>query len=119
MPKPFQRAELPTLLLRIGLAFVFAYAGISALRFPEAWIGFVPGIVTHFVGAKVFLTLISILQLLLAGALLIGKYVRYAAILATLFLLGLTLFNLSSLIVTFRDVGLICMAAALFFMEDK
>ncbi len=119
MRKRFQSTNLPSLLLRFGLAFVFAYAAISAFQHPGAWTGFVPGLVTKFISAKTFLDLFGIFQLVLAAALVIGRYIKYAAALATLSLAGLLVFNLSSFIVTFRDVGLIFMAAALFFLEEK
>jgi uncharacterized membrane protein YphA (DoxX/SURF4 family) len=117
MHKQFQKQNLPALLLRVGLAFVFAYAAISAFREPAAWVSFVPGFVAHFIQAGTFLHLFSVFELLLAAALLAGKFVKYSAALATLSLAGLLVFNLNSLIVTFRDVGLTFMAAALFFLE--
>jgi hypothetical protein len=116
MRKQFQQ-RLPSLSLRFGLAFVFAYAAISAFRFPDAWVGFVPHFMTHFLSAKTFLDLFSIFQLFLAVVLISGKFVAYAAALAALTLIGLLVFNLNSFIVTFRDVGLICMAGSLFFLE--
>jgi uncharacterized membrane protein YphA (DoxX/SURF4 family) len=117
MRKQVQKQNVPSLLLRIGLAFVFAYAAISSFQEPAAWVSFVPGFVTHFIQAKTFLDLFAVLELLLATALLAGKFVKYAAALAALSLVGLLVFNLNSLIVTFRDVGLTFMAAALFFLE--
>ncbi len=118
MHKWFQVQNSPALLLRLGLAFVFAYAAISGFRTPDAWLGFVPGFVTHFVSAKTFLGLFGVFQLGLAAVLVSGRYVRYAAALGFLLLAGLLVFNLNSLIITFRDVGLIFMAAALFFLKE-
>jgi uncharacterized membrane protein YphA (DoxX/SURF4 family) len=117
MHKQFQTQNLPALLLRVGLAFVFAYAAISSFREPAAWVGFVPGLVQHILQATTFLHLFALFELLLAAAFIVGKFVRYAAALAVLSLAGLVIFNLNALLVTFRDIGLACMAAALFFLE--
>jgi uncharacterized membrane protein YphA (DoxX/SURF4 family) len=117
MHKRLPSQKLPDLLLRIGLAFVFVYGAISALQQPGEWIGFVPHLATKFVAAKTFLDIFSVFQLILAAVLLSGRYVKYAAAVAALSLAGLLLFNLNSLVVTFRDVGLVFMAAALFFLE--
>ena len=104
--------------MRLGLAFVFAYAAISAFQKPDAWLYFVPHFVTTFVPATLFLKLFGVLQLMIAAALVVGKYVRWAALLAALSLAGLLVFNLTSgkLLITFRDVGLTFMAAALYFL---
>jgi uncharacterized membrane protein YphA (DoxX/SURF4 family) len=101
-------------ILRLGLAFVFIYAAISGFQHPEAWVGFVPHFVTNFISAKTFLDVFGVFQLILALALVTGKYIRYTAALSFLAITGLLVFNLNSLIVTFRDVGLACMALALF-----
>jgi len=111
-------AELAKIILRLGLAFVFVYAAISSLKTPDAWLYFVPHFITHIVSADLFLKLFSIFQLLLATALLLGKYVRYAAILAALSLAGLVVFNTGALLITFRDVGLAAMAVGLALLED-
>jgi uncharacterized membrane protein YphA (DoxX/SURF4 family) len=102
-------------LLRLGLAFVFAYAGISSLRDPNEWIGYLP----HFLAAASYShTLIKVfaaLELGLATWLASGKFVRYAAAAASMMLAGIVLANPANMIITFRDVGLICMALALMF----
>jgi uncharacterized membrane protein YphA (DoxX/SURF4 family) len=105
-------------LLRIGLATVFIYAAISAFREPAAWISFVPHFTTKFVDAKTSLDIISVLQLIVAAGLLLGKYVRIWALISVGLLGGIIIFNLSSLLITFRDVGLLFMALALFFIEE-
>ncbi len=108
-----------SLLLRIGLAIVFAYAAISAFRQPEAWLSFVPTFTTKFIAAKVSLDVISIIQLVLALVLLSGKYLKYATSIAIVFLAGIIVFNLNSLVITFRDFGLIFMALALFILDTE
>ncbi len=101
--------------LRLGLAFVFAYAAIESLAHPDNWIGYLPHVLTNVIHASLLLRLLSIYQLVLAAWLLSGTYIRVAAGLSVLTLAGITLANLSLLDVTFRDVGLLFMAAALLF----
>ncbi|HWT55888.1 MAG TPA: hypothetical protein VN031_02545 [Candidatus Microsaccharimonas sp.] len=112
-------SEVVSWLLRIGLAACFLYAAIGAFREPSAWIYFVPHFTTKFVDAKVSLDAISVLQIAVAGWLLVGKYVRGAAALSVVLLAGIIIFNLNTLLITFRDFGLLCMAVALFFVEEQ
>lgn len=119
MAHSINRQLAPALCLRLGLAFVLAYAAISSLRTPSAWLYFVPHLVTSFISADLFLKLFSIFQLVLAAALVIGRFVRYAAALTALSIAGLVVFNLGTLLITFRDIGLVFMAVALFFLELK
>ena len=112
-----QRLNYAIWLLRLALAFVFAYAAISALVNPGFWLGFIPPFVPATL-AKPSLDVFSFVQLVLAAWLLWGKWLRYAAGLSCLLLTALTLTNLSSLIITFRDVGLILAAASLALLAD-
>jgi len=111
------RPDLAVLILRIGLAAVLLYAAIDAFREPAAWVSFVPKFSTHFVNAKTSLDILSMVQIVIAGALLLGKYVRYAAGMAALLLAGILVFNLNALYETFRDFGLLSMALALVLLE--
>ena len=108
-----------SLLLRIGLAVCFLYAAIGAFRQPEVWIGFVPHFTTNFVSAKMSLDIISVLQIVVAVWLLTGKYLRLSALVSIALLAGIVVFNLNTLLITFRDVGLLFMALALLFVEEK
>lgn len=101
--------------LRLGLAFVFMYAGIESLAHPDNWIGYLPHVLTNVIHASLLLRLLSIYQLGLAAWLLSGTYIRVAAGLSLLTLAGITFANLSLFDITFRDVGLTFMAAALLF----
>lgn len=110
---------IASVLIRVGLASVFAYAAIDAFREPNAWISFVPEFTTKFVKAKVSLDAISVVQLVLAAWLLWGKYIKYAVALAVALLGGILIFNGSTFLVTFRDIGLITASIALIFLQKK
>jgi uncharacterized membrane protein YphA (DoxX/SURF4 family) len=105
--------DLGTWLLRLGLVFIFAYAGVQSLMHPAEWVGFMPTALTQHFDANMLLKFFSVLELLLAAWLLIGKYLRFAALFAAAMLVGITLSNIPQLIITFRDVGLAAMALAL------
>lgn len=109
--------KVVSLLVRVGLAAVFAYAAFDAFREPGAWIGFVPSFSDKFISAKLALDMLSIAQLVLVVALLFNMFIRLAALAAIGFLVGLMVFNPSTFLITFRDVGLAFMAGALFYLE--
>ena len=108
----------PALILRLGLAFVFLYAAVSSLQHPLVWVGFVPVWLAKIVSATVVLKIMAVAQIGLGIWLLAGKWLRYAALGAALMLAGILFTNLSGLLTTFRDVGLLCMAVALFLLES-
>jgi uncharacterized membrane protein len=115
---PSRRLHYALWLLRAGLAFVFAYAAISAFVTPDAWLGFIPSYVpTAF--AKPSLDFFSVVQLVLAVWLLWGRWLRYAAAAAALLIIALTLSNLASLVITFRDIGLALAATALALLAEN
>ncbi|MEK7212123.1 MAG: hypothetical protein AAB686_00405 [Patescibacteria group bacterium] len=111
--------NLVSLLLRVGLAFVFIYAAVASLTAPENWIGYIPIFVKNILGTYqfLFLKLFSVGEIILALWLLWGRYVKYAAIISFLLLAGMILFNLAVLDVVFRDVGLALTALALFVLS--
>jgi uncharacterized membrane protein YphA (DoxX/SURF4 family) len=104
-------------LLRGGLVFVFLYAGISSLQHPLEWVGFLPTFLTKIVTATTLIKIFAIYELALALWIISGKFLRYSALLCAVTLAGIVITNPSQLITTFRDVGLACMALALFFTE--
>lgn len=117
MKKNTNNASVASWILRIGLALVFLYAGISSLQHPLLWVGFLPTFLTRMVAATTLIKVIAIYELLLALWLISGKWLKYSALLSTLTLAGIVIVNPSQLITTFRDVGLACMALALYFIE--
>jgi uncharacterized membrane protein YphA (DoxX/SURF4 family) len=117
MKKSINNINIASWLLRIGLAAVFLYAGISSLQHPLEWIGFLPTFMTKVVAATTPIKVFAIYELVLSIWLLSGKYLKYCALLCALTLTGIVVTNMSQLITTFRDVGLAFMALALFFVE--
>jgi uncharacterized membrane protein YphA (DoxX/SURF4 family) len=113
----FYNPNFAKVLLRVGLALTFLYAAVSALRTPDAWTGFVPQGVTNLLSAKTVLDTVAVLQLLIVVGLLVGRYLKLTAVVAAVLLTGILVANLNSLVVTFRDMGLACMALALVFLD--
>lgn len=105
--------------LRLGLAFVFIYASISAFIDPQSWIGFVPRFIWNPVTRAYFLFVHDIINLGVGIWLLTGKKQFWAAIVSCLMLAGITVANLSSFLITFRDVGLLLAAISLAVMNYK
>ena len=103
---------LSNLLLRIGLAFVFLYAGMGAFINPNSWVGFIPNI-GNFITKAILLQIHSIINVLLALWLLSNKKIFYASIISSIFLFAIIIFNLNSFEIVFRDVAILLMAIAL------
>jgi|SRR5688572_25161462 len=105
--------KLPAWLLRLGLAAVLLYAGISTLATPSDWIGYLPSFVTDIVDGELFLKLFALFQLVLALWLLSGYNLHLAGLVCLATFSGILLGNLSLLEITFRDIVAICASAAL------
>lgn len=114
-----KKEKLASLLLRIGLAFIFIYAAISALVLPDAWIGFYPQWMLNIIPANLLLYSHSFFEILLSLWLISGKKISYAAILAGLWLLGIISGTLDSFLITFRDVAILFSAAALAVLSKE
>lgn len=114
-----QNKSLPLWLLRIGLATMFLYAAISSFLQPNEWLGYLPGFVSAMFDPELVLKLFSVVEVALATWLLSGVYTRYAALLAAVMLLGITVSNFSLLVISFRDIGLAFAALALAALSDE
>jgi uncharacterized membrane protein YphA (DoxX/SURF4 family) len=119
MQKIKNEANLAALFLRLGLAFAFIYAGISSLNNPQDWLIYLPKFLASSSYAVNLLKVFAIYELALAAWLISGHYVKYAAGLSVLTLLGAILSQLSLFSLTFRDVGLIGAALALAILTPK
>jgi uncharacterized membrane protein YphA (DoxX/SURF4 family) len=112
------KAQLPALILSLGLAFVFLYAGIASLLNPLLWIGYLPQFMGNFVALDVAIKFIAVYEIVLGLLLVSGKFRKVAAVLSALTLAGIIASSLNQFVITFRDVGLLLMAVALFFAAE-
>lgn len=117
MKKNTSDTNVTSWLLRIGLAVVFLYAGISSLQHPLEWVAFLPTFLTKAVAGTTLIKVFAIYELVLAIWLISGKLLKYSALLCALTLAGIVITNPSQLITTFRDIGLAFMALALIFLD--
>ncbi len=101
------------LILRVGLAFVFLYAGIAAFISPDNWVGYVPSFIEIFLSREVFLQVHSVIDIALGLWLLSNRKIFYASIVSSVFLFGIVIFNLRDIDILFRDIAILLMAAAL------
>lgn len=108
----------PSLLLRFGLAFAFAYAAIAGFTDPASWAGFFPAFMRGIVPDTTLLAAFGTYELALAGWLISGYRQRYAGITAGAVLLGIVAFNIPQFAIVFRDLALALAAFALVFMKE-
>jgi len=106
----------PFLILRIGLAGVFIYAGTSILASPNRWTGFVPNWIESIIPVQTFTMIHGTFELIIGLLLLFGVITSIASFLAFLDLLLIMIFlGINDL--TFRDFGLALAALALFIQS--
>lgn len=108
----------PTLALRIGLGFIFIYAGVMSFSAPENWIGFVPPWIENIIKPLIFLQVHAAFEIILGLTLLTGIVLPAAALIA-FFNIFAILFFYGVDDVTFRDFGLLMTALALFLLSTK
>lgn len=117
----FDNKKASVFLLRVGLAWVFAYAAVSSFARPFNWVGFLPSwsrsILPGFISEFAALDIIALLELLLALWLLSGKKLALAALASSFFLAGILFTNLGLLDATFRDGGLLLASLALVLLS--
>ena len=101
--------------LRIGIALVFVWFGISQLADPASWTGYVPDYVMSISGLAVttIVYLNGIFEIIFGSMLLFGLFTRLAALLLALHILDITLivgFDSTGV----RDFGLSIATIAIF-----
>ena len=105
--------SLANLVLRIGLAFCFLYAGIAGFLHPEDWVGWFPRFATDAIDGAVLLNIWGVYEIVTGLWLLWGKHIFWPSLAASFSLAGLIVFNLSVMDVIFRDVTILTVAIAL------
>lgn len=106
-------------ILRIGLAFTFIYAAISAILAPGNWIGFIPLLLRDALPENAVLYGHIAFNIFIGVWLVANKKIFYASILASLSLLIIIISNLHSLDIVFRDVGLLAAAISLALLNKR
>ncbi|MDX1535416.1 MAG: DoxX family membrane protein [Candidatus Spechtbacterales bacterium] len=94
--------------LRLGLGFVFLYAGMASFFDPELWISYVPAWVENFgVSRETILYLHAVGDIVLGLVFLSGKWRKIAGYLGFVILITIVVSSGTSLLlITFRDIGL-------------
>ena len=105
--------------LRLGLAFVFMFAAVSAFLIPEAWIGYLPNFLGNDITKGYFLFVHDVFGSSLGLWLLSGWRTFWAAVVSALLLAGITLSNLGAFLIVFRDIGLFFAAVALAMLTKE
>lgn len=105
--------------LILGVAFVFLYFGIDKFVHPEFWIGWMPSWIDGLAGQTVgtWLQIIGISEIAIGVAVLIPVRIlqKIATLFATIHLIGI-LTQVGWNDVAVRDIGLISMTVALWFL---
>ncbi len=109
--------NLPLILIRLGLSFVFVYAAISMSLDPQGYSHYVPRLIQQIISVEIFLHVFGFFEIVLSLWLLSGKLGLYSAALSALILISLTVSNIDSFNVLFRNVGIIFGALALTNLE--
>lgn len=100
------------LVMRLGLAFVLLFAGISILSNPSDWIGFVPEWMDNFIPRETFLQIHAYFEILLAVLTIFNKWPKILYAVTALDMLSILIFyGVDS--VTFRDIGVLALAVGL------
>lgn len=105
-------AELPSWLLRAGLAFVFSYAAVSSFLRPTTFAKYFPSFVPH-AWALDLLPAFAAFELLLAVGFMTDRYSYVASLLAAATLVTIIVANPNAFEVLFRNVAIACTALAL------
>lgn len=112
--------------LRLGLGLMYLYSGISLIRDPDDWIGFIPqalqNVLEHLMEISTYLALQGMGEIILGLVFLAWFipriWVRIGAALASIEFIGIILLTGVDL-VTFRDFGLLGGSLSLLFFLGK
>lgn len=109
--------QLPSLFIRLGMAFVFTFAAVSMSLSPESYANYLPTFTRGILPAAVMLHIFGAFEVLLSLWLLSGKWLLVSSGLATLTIFSLTIVNLDSFPVLFRNVSIFFSGLALVAMH--
>ncbi len=110
--------QLPSWLLRAGLAFVLSYAATSSFFHPETFARYFPSFMPS-AWATELLPVFAVFEMLLAVGLMTDRYTYAASMLAGITLVAIVVVNPDAFDVLFRNVAIACGAFALAMQSRK
>lgn len=111
--------KLAVWFLRVGLAFVFAYASYEICVNPANFLKYTPKFILDVVPHNLFLYTFGIGELFLAAWILTGWKAEYASIISVLLMVGIIVFNPEYFQILFRNVAIGFGGLALLMLEAK
>ena len=106
-------------LLRVGLAFVYAYASVAIYFNPESFTKYIPPSMQSMMPMDLFLIVFGVAEVLLVIWLLSGKRTEYAGIISAVIMMSIVLTNITYFSILFRNVCIAFASVALFILEYK
>ncbi|MCE5294331.1 MAG: hypothetical protein LLF94_06925 [Chlamydiales bacterium] len=103
--------------LRVGLAFVFAYASYEICVNPENFLKYTPSFIFNFIPEKLFLYSFGVAEVALAAWLLTGWKAYYSSIISVMLMVGIIAFNPEHFQILFRNVAIGFGGLALLMLE--
>jgi uncharacterized membrane protein YphA (DoxX/SURF4 family) len=117
------KEEIGVYILRLGLAVVFLYFGISQILDQYKWIYFVPDRFLNFYISEILKSKIvflnGIFDTIIALSLISGLFIRIFSFLGFIHLFSITIFSLGFEPSGIRDLGLAFAMLSLFFLMLK
>ncbi len=114
-----KKEKVASLLLRIGLAIVFCYAGVAGFLDPQSWIGYFPVFLREMIAPAILLPVFSSTEIVLALWLLSGRGSFLAGCASAILMLGIITFNTSLLDIVFRDIAIFFTSIAVAYLSTE
>lgn len=113
------KSKLAVWFLRVGLAFVFAYASYEICVNPANFLKYTPSFILNVVPENIFLYTFGVAELVLAVWLLTGWKAEYPSIISVMLMVGIIVFNPEYFQILFRNVAIGFGALALLMLETR
>ena len=112
-------SKLAIWFLRVGLAFVFAYASAEIYMNPANFLKYTPQFVFDIIPTNAFLYTFGVAELVLAAWILTGWKAEYPAIISVMLMVGIIVSNPEYFQILFRNVAIGFGALALLMLETR
>lgn len=101
-------------ILRIGVAFAFAYPALNAVSNPDSWIGYFPQFMLGLgIPHEVLLHGFGVIEIVIAVWILWGWRLEVPALIAAAMLVAIMAFNPTQFEILFRDLSIAAAALAI------